>query len=193
MFGSEKRLEKRLRETGANAPAVVLAARRVGSEIRHRQRFEIWRLDLKVRPVDADAFDARTKSSIWIARTPRPGNILHVLYDPSDHSHVMIDTECTDVAPPPGWHGELIPTRSTNGVDATLVLANQSSVGESPGGLPVEGLLSGAQAELGEAEGLESKAPPGIEDDRSEYAMLMPDGTLQPVGGFPTQADPLNR
>jgi hypothetical protein len=98
MFRRSKRLEKKLREHGRQAPAEVLEAEGTGVGItRGNPAFLqntqlVWKLKLRVKPADEPPFETETKTRFPQLAGPHPGATLNVLYDPDDHSKVVVDS-----------------------------------------------------------------------------------------------------
>ncbi len=107
MFGKHMGLERKLRENGASATAEVLECRMTGSERSSTGRAvnvddprELWKasrviykLKLRVVPEGAPAWEVSVKCQLGRSVNARMGSQLPVLYDPDDHSKVVVDTE----------------------------------------------------------------------------------------------------
>jgi putative oligomerization/nucleic acid binding protein len=97
MFGQNKRLEKKLSEQGASAPAEVLEATQTsmsygsGNPDLVQSTSIVWRLKLRVRPAAGAEFTVDIREKFPQLSTPGPGMTLAVLYDPNDHSKVTIN------------------------------------------------------------------------------------------------------
>ena len=97
MFGRDGRLAERLRASGRRAPAEVLEADggRVGvthgNPVFVENTEMVWKLKLMVRPDGEEAFEAEVKARFPQLGAPRKGVVLSVLYDPDDHSKVVVD------------------------------------------------------------------------------------------------------
>jgi hypothetical protein len=96
MFGKD-RLEKKLREQGRRAQAEVLEAEQGGYGVTEgNPAFAgatevVWKLKLQVRPEAGEPFEAVVKARFPQFGSPRKGLVLGVLYDPDDHSKVVVD------------------------------------------------------------------------------------------------------
>jgi putative oligomerization/nucleic acid binding protein len=97
MFGQNKRLEKRLSEHGASAPAEVLEAGQTsmsystGNPNLVQNTSIVWKLKLQVKPATGAEFTADIREKFPQLSTPSPGMTLAVLYDPNDHSKVTVN------------------------------------------------------------------------------------------------------
>src|SRR5512142_1478031 len=96
MFGSNKRLERRLQERGVRAPAQVLEATQThmaittGNEAIVSNTEILWKLRLRVQPGTAEPFEVEVKESFPQLGGPVAGQTVGVLFDPDDHSKVVI-------------------------------------------------------------------------------------------------------
>jgi hypothetical protein len=95
MFGAHGRLEKQLRESGAKATGVVIESRETTGTTQHGDGSvdKIWEVKLSVQPAGEPAFEANIKQYFRQTTQPLPGATFEVLYDPADHSKVVIDME----------------------------------------------------------------------------------------------------
>jgi putative oligomerization/nucleic acid binding protein len=106
MFGKHTRLERKLREKGASATAEVLECRLTGSEgysgrsLNMDDPREVWKaeravykLKLRVLPEGAPEWEATVTCQLGVRVNARAGSRLPVLYDPDDHSELVVDTE----------------------------------------------------------------------------------------------------
>jgi Short C-terminal domain len=96
VFGRDKKLEERLREHGCRAQAVVLEAESgvgvtVGNPALGRQHRGRLELKLQVQPEGEPEFTADVKARFPQFGGPRQGTPLSVLYDPDDHSKILVD------------------------------------------------------------------------------------------------------
>lgn len=97
MFGRDGRLAERLRTSGRRAPAEVLEAEggRVGvthgNPVFVENTEMVWKLKLEVRPEGEAPFEAELKARFPQLGAPRKGVVLSVLYDPNDHSKIVLD------------------------------------------------------------------------------------------------------
>jgi hypothetical protein len=96
VFGSKKRLEEKLRASGKHAPAEVLEADSSYGITRGNPAFVgatniVWKLKLQVRPEGEPEFTADVKAEFPQLSSPAKGMTLNVLYDPDDHSKVVVD------------------------------------------------------------------------------------------------------
>ncbi len=95
MFGGHGRLEKRLRESGAKATGVVIEGRRTTAMTQHGDGSvdRVWEARLSIQPADQPAFEANVRQNFRSTTPALPGATFEVLYDPADHSKVVIDME----------------------------------------------------------------------------------------------------
>jgi len=97
MLGQHGLLERHLRKSGKTAIATVIECRQthwaVGSgnpDLIAGNKL-VWKLKLRVEPDGEPAFEARTDEAFGQLSSPEVGMTAPVLYDPSDHTKVMID------------------------------------------------------------------------------------------------------
>jgi hypothetical protein len=91
MFGSKKRLERRLAEGGAAAPAEVIGASPTTTRIGNAHPRLVWKLRIRVCPAGDVPFEADIRHPVPWDQPPTVGMTLPVLYDPADHSKVAVD------------------------------------------------------------------------------------------------------
>jgi hypothetical protein len=100
MFGSAERLEKELRESGGRtAQAEITVAKQGKFAISHgndaaqqaASAHVNWQLTLRVTPDNESPFDAEVKESYPEMGGPSVGDTIGVLYDPNDHSRLVVD------------------------------------------------------------------------------------------------------
>ncbi len=123
MFGNNKRLERKLSEHGARAQAEVLEAAQThvaittGNEAIVGNTEIVWKLRLRVMPEGGEPFEAEIKERFPQLGGPATGQIVNVLYDPEDHSKVVIAHD------------------RDSQIDAAIstALSHSSSVAENPG------------------------------------------------------------
>lgn len=128
MFGSHKRLEKKLRKDGACAPATVLDVHRLAVEhIDGPNRVSsvvlLCRLKLRVEPPGESPFEIKTTARFPNRRKPAEGSQVQVLYDPHDHGKLVVDQ------PEPSPGGELAArmTAAQGALDAFKTASTPSS------------------------------------------------------------------
>lgn len=98
VFGHDKKLEEELREHGMRASADVVKAEQSGVGITEgNPAFAgatevVWKLDLHVKPEGAEPFDAHVEARFPQYGGPRAGTTVPVLFDPDDHSKVVLDS-----------------------------------------------------------------------------------------------------
>jgi predicted regulator of Ras-like GTPase activity (Roadblock/LC7/MglB family) len=97
MFQSRKRIEETLTASGSRAEAVVLEAQRTTWTTNVSNK-RLWKLRIQVRPQGEAEFEVRVKEWLGGWTAPREGMTLQVLYDPSDHSRVMVDQAAGELA-----------------------------------------------------------------------------------------------
>jgi hypothetical protein len=95
MFGNSKRVERKLRENGRSATATVVECHS-GMTINTgpagtSNSLVICKLQLQVAPDGEAGFHASTSNRCSAFRIPRSGDTMRVLFDPEDHSRVVID------------------------------------------------------------------------------------------------------
>jgi hypothetical protein len=96
MFGNHKRLEGKLRAGGRSAPATVLECK-AGMTITNgnpqlvANTHVVCKLRLQVTPEGESAFEASTSAQYSQFGIPSEGDTVTVLYDPGDHSKVVVD------------------------------------------------------------------------------------------------------
>ena len=108
MFGSSDRLEKKLREGGGKtAPAQITAAKKGkfaistgGDAAQQVASAHInWKLTLHVTPDNETPFDAEVKEPYpEMGGGPSVGDTIGVLYDPNDHSKLIVDHSAEGIA-----------------------------------------------------------------------------------------------
>lgn len=106
MFGNDRALEKRLRKgAGKTARAMIVDAKKGhwvsstgGNESQLANSAKVtWTLTLRVTPDGEPPFDATVKEAFRAGGRPTINDDIKVLYDPQDHSKVVIDhTPMTD-------------------------------------------------------------------------------------------------
>ncbi len=87
MFGRDKKI----RESGAEAKAVVLDTKMGGRTNNRGERH--WKVQLRVQFDDGTTTEAQCSMWCKIGGSPSAGRILPVRYDPDDHSKVEVDVE----------------------------------------------------------------------------------------------------
>ena len=108
MFGSAERLEKKLREGGGRAaPAEITAAKKgvmaisTGNDAAQQaaSAHVNWKLTLRVTPDRETPFEAEVKEPYpEMSGGPSVGDVIGVLYDPNDHSRLVIDHSSEGIA-----------------------------------------------------------------------------------------------
>jgi hypothetical protein len=99
MFGHHPLLERKLRKEGRRAPAKIREAKRthwtetVGSDAVVADTSILWKLVLQVEPEGEPPFRAEVDELFGQMASPSPGAdySLMVLYDPHDHSKIVVD------------------------------------------------------------------------------------------------------
>jgi hypothetical protein len=97
MFGDNRKLQSKLRVNGREARARVLEAERTnrtytrGNDSLAANTKVIWRLKLLVQPLDEPAFEVEIKDGWDQFSSPHVGSMVPVLYDPSNHSKLVLD------------------------------------------------------------------------------------------------------
>jgi Short C-terminal domain len=99
-----KRSRKKLEEHGKRAPAVVVEIADRGMSVTSgagnlvSQTEVMLKTKLRVEPADEPAFEVEERLRYPQLSIPSVGSRLAVIYDPSDHDKVMIDTSAEGVA-----------------------------------------------------------------------------------------------
>src|SRR6185312_6445827 len=96
MFGGKKRAERRLEEAGQSAQARVVSLHRGGTwwvsgdhgspDVQRTN----CRVTLEVQPAGEPSFQTELKTHFHTDSIPSAGELLNVVYDPSDHENVAI-------------------------------------------------------------------------------------------------------
>jgi hypothetical protein len=96
MFGGKKRAERRLEEAGERACARVVKCDRGGTwwvngahGAPDVQR-TTCRLTLEVQPSGGQSFETELKTHFRTGSVPSEGDVIDVVYDPSDHDKVTV-------------------------------------------------------------------------------------------------------
>jgi len=103
-FGTHHLLEHELRKSGDNAPAEVTAVQQTHLNITDGNPQLVGntelvvKLQVHVRPGDGTAFDAGTETREGQLDGYHVGDVVRVLYDPDDHTKVVVDRQATDAA-----------------------------------------------------------------------------------------------
>jgi len=153
VFGRDKSLEKQLRDAGKRAPAEVLEAEPAGHGVTAGNpafagATEVaWKLKLEVRPEGGQPFPAEVETTFSQFSTPGKGIVLSVLYDPDDHSKVVVD-------------------RSEEGAVETAIgtaFASNPALAASPMAGSIENLMREAMADpTGFAEKMRAQSAPWV-------------------------------
>lgn len=103
MFGiGNRRLERKLRQHGKPAMAMVLSTRRKVSGLYQTSdpfyqsppteaTRAFWTTRVRIEPDGQPAFEATVDAWLWESERPRMDWLIPVLYDPSDHRQVVFD------------------------------------------------------------------------------------------------------
>jgi hypothetical protein len=179
VFGRDKKLEERLRKEGRRAQAVILDAESSYGVTRGNPAFAentevVWKLKLQVKPEDEREFTADVKARFAQFGGPRPGASVTVLYDPSDHSKLVVD-------------------QSTEGyVDAALGQAVEASPALSGNPALADSLNDLMQQALADPAGFQQKmqeqAAAGV-DPLTGQSFARPAPTADPVDRLEKLAD----
>lgn len=175
MFGSAGRLEKKLRAgEGKAAPAQITEAKpghmaisSGGDAAQQVASAHVnWRLKLRVTPDGEAAFDAEVKEPYpEMGGGPSVGSTIGVLYDPNDHSKVVVDHSAAG--------------------QATMVAGTMSSTAkarmERIGGEPAEDLITEAMTD-----------PAAFREKMQERATQLAADSTANVGGVPGAAAPVD-
>lgn len=183
MFGSNKRLERRLQERGVRAPADVLEATQsnvavtIGNEAIVSNTEVVWKLRLRVKPAMGEPFEAEVKERYPQFGGPAAGQTVGVLFDPDDHSKVVIAHD------------------QGSQLDAAIntALANSPGVAANPGlAGPIQDLMRAAISDpQGFQQRMRTQGPAAFGVDISEM-MQMAQANFQAASPPPSQ-DPVDR
>jgi hypothetical protein len=97
MLGHHPVLQRKLRKSGRRAFATVLGSKRTsytetfGNDALVSNTTVLWKLKLRVAPDGEPAFDADVDVLLPQTWSPSSGTRFPVLYDPGDHSKIVID------------------------------------------------------------------------------------------------------
>src|SRR5438270_13966943 len=94
MLGHHGLLERKLRKHGRRAPSVVLVAKRTHFTEAYGNAGEqrrLWKLHVRVEPEGEAPFEADVEDMLWQTWEPAPWGQFPVLFNPSDHGHVVVD------------------------------------------------------------------------------------------------------
>ncbi len=86
LTGSSKK-EKLLMQTGKQAPATILGVQDTGVTI--NDIYPMIRLALKVEPSGDSPFEAVIEIMVSRVNFPRVGDVIKVVYDPTNHKNIM--------------------------------------------------------------------------------------------------------
>lgn len=98
MFGKHPELMRRLKKHGAKATAEVLTARETHMSVTGGNPQLVastqieWKLSIRVQPQEGPPFDVDVDALFPQMGGPAVGSRVPVLYDPDDHSKVVIDS-----------------------------------------------------------------------------------------------------
>jgi hypothetical protein len=97
VFGKHPELERRLKKHGARATAEVLTARETHTAITGGNPQLVgstqveWKLSVRMQPADGPTFDVDVDGLFSQMGGPTVGSRVPVLYDPADHTKVVVD------------------------------------------------------------------------------------------------------
>jgi hypothetical protein len=97
MFGNNKRLEKKLQSSGGKTAVATVIECRTGMTITNGNAMiaantqVVCKLRLQVTPDGEPAFEASTSGRFSQFDIPTQGSTVSVIYDPADHSKVVVD------------------------------------------------------------------------------------------------------
>lgn len=98
MFGIHPELRRRLEKHGLRAAAEVVSAKQTHVSITSGNPNLVsnttieWKLTVRITPPGAQPFDAEVDADFPQLGGPSVGGTVRVLYDPADHSKVVVDT-----------------------------------------------------------------------------------------------------
>jgi hypothetical protein len=186
MFGGRKR-KQRLEEAGVNAAAQVVAVNDTGMTINNNPRIAVT---LQVSPTDGSApFQLSKKVTVSRVSIPRPGDVLGVRYDPSDHDNfefVEVPADAAGAAPV-GAENQFLNTASAG----QIASAAAADPGEVQRGSAAQLLASGQRmtatvhefSPTGQTVGQVDPTKPDPNDPLYVFKVEMPMG-----GGSPIEA-----
>src|SRR5262245_26709174 len=131
-----RRVEKRLLERGKRAPAVVVKIAERGMSVTSGPSQVVGNTELvlktclRVEPSDEPAFEVEQKFRFPQLAIPPVGTRLSVLYDPNDHSQIMIDHSSQAAIGQTFAGGVATP----GGLDPTSIAATVQEAREQSGG-----------------------------------------------------------
>jgi hypothetical protein len=178
MFGSNRRLERRLREQGRRARAEILEASQTrmaittGNDAIVSNTEIVWKLRLRVMPDGEPPFEVALKERFMQLEQPHAGQVLSVLYDPDDHDKIAIDHD---------------PEAQ---IDAAIdgALGSSAAVAANPGlAGPLTDLM---QAALRDPQGFSEQMR---QQGAAAFGLQGMPGVVAGVGGKPAAEDPLAR
>jgi hypothetical protein len=184
VFGRDKRLEERLRASGRPWAEVLEADRSrlsvtVGNPALVHNTEVVWSLRLRVYPEGEPPFETGVKARFPQLSAPRRGSSVAVLYDPADHSRVVVDQSEEGI------------------VDAALgsALAGNPAVAGDPGlGDALGTLMRDAMADpLGFRQRMQEQAAAGINPLTGAASMPRPPSSQPPAPASPDPIDQLTR
>ena len=95
MFGLHKLRERKLEKSGKAATAVVISSEyNMGSGTAGYGATILCKMKLQVQPEGEPAFEASLDA--WMDPPPSEGDSVPVVYDPADHSKLIIDRRAED-------------------------------------------------------------------------------------------------
>jgi hypothetical protein len=181
MFGAHGRLEKQLRESGAKATGVVIESRETTGTTQHGDGSvdKIWEVKLSVQPAGEPAFEANIKQYFRQTTPALPGAKFEVLYDPADHSKVVIDMEYLEqIDPRPHALRKSDPEAYKKRMDNLAVMLREAAL--TPPGLRGVTMYVGAAGAVTGPGGMSPEPVPGedIADSIKRIADLRDAGII---------------
>jgi hypothetical protein len=88
MVGVDEQKRERLMKTGKSAKAEVLRVEDTNVTINKNPEVRLY---LKVKPDDADEFDAEVETVVSRVNIPRKGDIVKVWYDPKNRVEIVVE------------------------------------------------------------------------------------------------------
>jgi hypothetical protein len=189
LFGGKKR-KQRLEDAGVDAAAQIVSVNDTGMTINNNPRIAVT---LQVAPTDGSApFQLSKKVTVSRVSIPRPGDVLGVRYDPSDHDNFEFVELPASAAAPVGAENPFLDTASAGQIAA----AAAAEPGEVQRGSAAELLATGQRmtaivrefSPTGQTVGQVDPTKPDPNDPLYVFKVEMPTG-----GGSPIEATFIHR
>jgi hypothetical protein len=120
----------------------------------------VWEAKLSVQPAEGPAFEADLKQYFRSTTQPVPGAVFEVLYDPADHSQVVIDMEyLNQIDPRPGELRKSDPEAYDKRMDSMAVMLREAAL--TTEGLRMNVVVVGRASEVVGPGGMSPAPVPG--------------------------------